>query len=69
MSKFKIGDKVRIAVDWAKPGRVKTAIARIIGFQRNGGSEFARVKWQGNDAVILDEEYGNLFAQEELRSA
>jgi hypothetical protein len=69
-TKFKVGDSARVCVDWIAPGtKTKTMIVKIVGFQQNGNTTFAKVKWTGNDAIELAEQYGNLFTFQELRKA
>jgi len=62
---FKVGDKARVCADWI---RGKTLVVTVIGLQQNGNTTFAKVKWQGSDAIANAEKFGSLFTFDELRS-
>ena len=67
---FKVGDTARVSVDWEdKTKPVKSALVKVVALQQNGKMTFAKVKWLGNNAVMLQEQYGNLFTFDELRKA
>ena len=68
--KFKVGDRCRVRIDWETPIKeAKDAIVVVKSFQKNGSATFAKVEWLGHDEIMLEERYGNLFTQEELRTA
>lgn len=67
---FKVGDHARVSIDWEnKKVPVKTAMVKVVSLQQNGKQTFAKVKWLGTNAVMLSEQYGNLFTFDELRKA
>ena len=70
MGKFKVNDRCRVKIDWETPTQAaKDATVVIKLFQKNGNTTFAKVEWLGDNAIELEERYGNLFIQAELRKA
>jgi hypothetical protein len=61
--KFSTGDRVQIRNDWL-PDNLRSKSAVIVGFQKNSGCMFARIRWSKS---IYTNEVGSLFPLDELR--
>jgi hypothetical protein len=66
MEELKIGQRIRVVNDWVDASKERGTIQ---GFQTNGNTKFARIKWLGKNAYSLTDEWGVLFPLDELRKA
>jgi len=64
--KFRIGEKVTLAIDWGS-GLHRNRRFQITSFQMNGSVKHARGFWVGKYAKKLEEEYGNIFPVLDLK--
>ena len=61
---LQISDSVKIVNDWLPKEVNNVSRAKIIGFQKNGGRDYAKIHWANPEYV---KEFGNLFPLDEVR--
>ena len=63
---LKKGERVRVVADWIA-SEDKQRRAAVQSQQKHGQLFFVKIRWVGADSQRLEETYGTLFEESELR--